>query len=135
MLRPYRLEREIERAVTQWIDWLPRWDPATARRRLAPCSSCPVWARELQLEDVPHGALHALTTSLDAVITEHVRRSLALQPYLSDEDVQALRDRWHGEAITWVVRQYTQILRALDAFVEPKVQHMAALLLADIQEA
>ena len=135
MLRPYRLEREIERAVTQWLDWLPRWDPATARRRLSPCSACPVWAQELQLEDVPHGALHALTTSLDGVITEHVRRSIALQPYLSDEEVNALRDRWHGEAIAWVVRQYPQILRALDAFVEPKVQHMAALLLADIQEA
>ena len=134
MLRPYRLEREIERAVTQWLDWLPRWDPATARRRLSPCTTCPTWAQELQLEDVPHGALHALTTSLDGVITEHVRRSIALQPYLSDEDVQALRDRWHNEAITWVVRQYTQILRALDAFVEPKVQHMAALLLADIQK-
>ena len=49
--------------------------------------------------------------------------------------MQALRDRWHNEAIAWVVRQYPQILRALDAFVEPKVQHMAALLLADIQEA
>ena len=135
MLRPYRLEREIDRAVTQWLDWLPRWDPATARRRLNPCTTCPAWAQELQLEDVPHGALHALTTSLDGVITEHVRRTLALQPYLSDEEVQAQRDRWHAEAITWVVRQYAQILRALDAFVEPKVQHMAAVLLADIQSA
>ena len=135
MLRPYRLEREVERAVGQWLDWLPRWDPATARRRLHPCATCPRWAAELQLEDVPHGALHALTTSLDGVITEHVRRSLALQPTMPEEDVDALRERWRGEAITRVVRQYTQILRALDAYVEPKVQHMAALLLADIQSA
>ena len=133
MLRPYRLEREIDRAVTQWLDWLPRWDPATARRRLQPCATCPQWACELQLMEVPHGALHALTTSLDGVITEHVRRSLALQPYLEQHELDAMRARLRGDAITWVVRQYPQILRALDAYVEPKVQHMAALLLADIQ--
>jgi hypothetical protein len=132
MLRPYRLERELDRAVSQWLDWLPRWDPATARRRLAPCTTCPAWAIELGFEEVPHGALHALTTSLEAVITEHVRRAVSLQPYLSDESVETLRIQLRNEAISWVTRQHSQIMRALDAFVEPKVQHMAALLLADL---
>ena len=132
MLRPYRLEREVDRALAQWLDWLPRWDPSTARRRLSPCATCPNWATELQLHDVPHGALHALTTSLDAVITEHVRRSLSLQPFLPHDSLEALRLQMRTEATTWVARQHAQILRALDAYVEPKVQHMAALLLADL---
>lgn len=135
MLRPYRLERELDRAVTQWLDWLPRWDPATARRRLNPCVTCPRWADELQLDEVPHGAVHALATSLDAVITEHVRRSLALQPFLAHDAVEGLREQLRGEAIAWVTRQHDHILRALDAYVEPKVQHMAALLLADLSDA
>ncbi len=50
MLRPYRLERELDRAVAQWLDWLPRWDPASARRRLSPCVTCPGWAVELGFE-------------------------------------------------------------------------------------
>ncbi|RIX30270.1 hypothetical protein [Amnibacterium setariae] len=132
MLRPYRLERELDRAVAQWLGWLPRWDPATARRRLSPCATCPAWADDLGFDEVPHGALHALTTSLDAVITEHVRRSVSLQPFLSDEAIDGLRDQLRREAIAWVNRQHSHILRALDAYVEPKVQHMAALLLADL---
>ena len=132
MLRPYRLERELDRAIAQWLDWLPRWDPATARRRLSPCVTCPGWATELSFEEVPHGALHALTTSLEAVITEHVRRSVSLQPFLSDEAVDGLRDQLRREAVSWISRQHAQIARALDAFVEPKVQHMAALLFADL---
>lgn len=132
MLRPYRLERELDRAIAQWLDWLPRWDPATARRRLSPCVACPDWATELGFEEVPHGALHALVTSLDAVITEHVRRSVALQPFLSDEAIDGLRDSLRREAVSWVSRQHEHIARALDAFVEPKVQHMAALLFADL---
>ncbi len=135
MLRPYRLEREVDRALQQWLDWLPRWDPATARRRLSPCVTCPHWAAELHLPDVPHGALHALTTSLDAVITEHVRRSLSLQPFLPHDELEALRLQLRGDAAVWVVKQREQILRALDAYVEPKVQHMAALLWADLGAA
>jgi hypothetical protein len=132
MLRPYRLERELDRAISQWLDWLPRWDPATTRRRLSPCVACPSWSIELGLDEVPHGALHALTTSLDAVITEHVRRSVSLQPFLSDEAIDGLRDQLRREASAWVIRQHEHISRALDAYVEPKVQHMAALLIADL---
>ena len=132
MLRPYRLERELDRAVAQWLDWLPRWDPQSTRRRLSPCATCPTWAGQLDLEEVPHGALHALTTSLDAVITEHVRRSLALQPFLPHEDVERQREQLRTEAIGWVARQHDHVVRALDAYVEPKVQHMAAVLLADL---
>ena len=82
--------------------------------------------------EVPHGALHALTTSIDAVITEHVRRALALQPFLPVDAVERQRMELRADAVAWIARQHAQIVRAIDAFVEPKVQHMAALLLADI---
>ena len=39
MLRPFRLERELDRAVGQWLDWLPRWEPLTSRPRRSAWSS------------------------------------------------------------------------------------------------
>jgi hypothetical protein len=132
MLRPYRLERDIDRAVTQWLAWLPRWDPASARRRERLCPVCPNWAAALELEELPHGVLHALTTSIDALITEHVRRSLALEPFLPQDQLHRLRSQLRGDAVEWIGRQRPQILRTLDAFVEPKVQQMAEVLLQEL---
>jgi hypothetical protein len=133
MLRPYRLERELDRTVAQWLAWLPRWDPAASRRRDRICSVCPGWARELELQDVPHGALHALVVSIETLLTEHVRRTLALEPFLPQPEVDALRGELRREVTSWVVRQRPAILRSVDAYVEPKVQHMAALLLQDLE--
>ena len=132
MLRPYRLERELDRAVAQWLAWLPRWDPTTMRKRERLCPVCPVWAVELGLDDVPHGVLHALTVSIDGLIAEHIRRSLALEPFLPQDDVDAMRSQLRADATAWITRQKPVILRTLDAYVEPKVQHMAALLLEEL---
>src|SRR3954462_9837205 len=85
MLRPYRLERELDRAVAQWLAWLPRWDPAAVRRRDPLFPPCPPSAAALDLRDVPHGVPHALVVSIDGLITEHIRRSLALEPFLPQD--------------------------------------------------
>ena len=77
MLRSQRLERELDRAVTQWLDWLPRWDPSVLRRSSPLCSDCPPWVAALSLDGVPHGAVHALVTSLDALVAEHFTRCAA----------------------------------------------------------
>jgi hypothetical protein len=132
MLRPYRLERELDRAVAQWLAWLPRWDPAAARRRDGLCPACPGWAEELDLTGVPHGALHALVTALDGLVTEHVRRSLALQPFLGHDDLDGLRSRLRSDAAACVGRQRAHILRTLDAYVEPRVQELADRLLQEL---
>jgi hypothetical protein len=132
MLRPYRLERELDRAVAQWLAWLPRWDPSAMRRRDRLCAVCPSWAAELGFDDVPHGVLHALVVSIDGLITEHIRRSLALEPFLPQDDVDAMRGQLRVDATTWIARQKPVILRTLDAYVEPKVQQMAAQLLQDL---
>lgn len=75
MLRPYRLERELDRAVSQWLDWLPRWEPAAVRPRGRLCARCPGWVHGLGLGDAPHGAIHALVASIDSVVAEHFHRS------------------------------------------------------------
>ena len=77
MLRSQRLERELDRAVTQWLDWLPRWDPSVLRRSSPLCAECPAWVAALSLDGVPHGAVHALVTSLDALVAEHFTRCAA----------------------------------------------------------
>jgi hypothetical protein len=92
MLRSQRLERELDRAVTQWLEWLPRWDPSVLRRTGPFCTDCPAWVAAVGLEDVPHGAVHALTTSLDALVSEHFTRCAAAWfPAL------ALDDAWRIE--------------------------------------
>ncbi|MGN6743204.1 MAG: hypothetical protein ACTHJL_07885 [Amnibacterium sp.] len=132
MLRPNRQERELDRAVAQWLAWLPRWDPANTRRRERLCAVCPVWAVDLGLTDVPHGVLHALVVSIDGLITEHIRRSLALEPFLPQDEVDAMRTQLRADATAWIAKQRAVVERTLDAYVEPKVQHMAALLLEEL---
>ena len=77
MLRSQRLERELDRAVAQWLDWLPRWDPSVLRRTGPLCTDCPPWVAAVGLDGVPHGAVHALVTSLDALVAEHFSRCAA----------------------------------------------------------
>jgi hypothetical protein len=72
-------------------------------------------------------------TSLDGLITEHVRRSLALQPFLPEEALDRLRQQLRADAGTWVARQRPTIMRTLEAYVEPKVQHLTALMLQDLE--
>jgi hypothetical protein len=99
MLRSQRLERELDRAVTQWLDWLPRWDPAVLRRTGVLCLQCPPWVDAVGLDGVPHGAVHALVTSLDALIAEHFARcAAAWVPAL------ALDAAWHIEVDGGMVR-------------------------------
>ena len=34
------LETQVDQAVESWLRWLPRWEPATHRGRVAPCRRC-----------------------------------------------------------------------------------------------
>jgi hypothetical protein len=77
MLRPYRFERELDRSIAQWLAWLPRWEPGTLRRRNDVCTICPRYADELGFDDLPHGPLHALVTSVESLLIEHFLRNAA----------------------------------------------------------
>ncbi|MCU1437710.1 MAG: hypothetical protein JWP66_797 [Naasia sp.] len=77
VLRPYRFERELDRSIAQWLAWLPRWEPASARRRGELCAVCPRWADELGFPELPHGPLHALVTSTESLLIEHFLRNAA----------------------------------------------------------
>jgi hypothetical protein len=92
------LETQVSQAVDAWLRWLPRWEPATHRGRVAPCRRCfgsPVLSAAGLGADVPHGVQHGLSTRIktivDAAVAEYTARNL---PMLQAElDQQAARNR------------------------------------------
>jgi hypothetical protein len=92
------IETQVSQAVDAWLRWLPRWEPATHRGRVAPCRRCfgsPVLSAAGLGSDVPHGVQHGLSTRIktivDASVAEYTARNL---PMLQAElDQQAARNR------------------------------------------
>lgn len=92
------LETQVSQAVDAWLRWLPRWEPATHRGRVAPCRRClgsPVLSAAGLGSDVPHGVQHGLSTRIktivDRAVAEYTARNL---PMLQSElDQQAARNR------------------------------------------
>ncbi|GAB2518037.1 hypothetical protein GCM10027064_14640 [Microbacterium petrolearium] len=92
------LETQVSQAVDAWLRWLPRWEPATHRGRVAPCRRClgsPVLSAAGLGSDVPHGVQHGLSTRIktivDRAVAEYTSRNL---PLLQTElDQQAARNR------------------------------------------
>ncbi len=92
------LETQVSQAVDAWLAWLPRWEPATHRGRVAPCRRCfgsPVLSAAGLGADVPHGVQHGLSTRVktivDHAVAEYTARNL---PMLQAElDQQAARNR------------------------------------------
>ncbi|MFT4221211.1 MAG: spermidine/putrescine ABC transporter substrate-binding protein [Microbacterium sp.] len=92
------LETQVSQAVDAWLRWLPRWEPATHRGRVAPCRRClgsPVLSAAGLGADVPHGVQHGLSTRVktivDHAVAEYTSRNL---PMLQAElDQQAARNR------------------------------------------
>ncbi len=92
------LETEVSQAVDAWLRWLPRWQPATHRGRVAPCRRClgsPVLSAAGLGSDVPHGVQHGLSTRIKAIIDHAVADYTAKNlPMLQGElDQQAARNR------------------------------------------
>lgn len=92
------LESQVAQAVEAWIRWVPRWEPATHRGRVAPCRRCfgsPVLSAAGIASNTPHGVQHGLSTRIktivDAAVAEYTARNL---PNLQRElDQQAVRNR------------------------------------------
>ncbi|MFI8632572.1 spermidine/putrescine ABC transporter substrate-binding protein [Microbacterium sp. NPDC077663] len=92
------LETQVSQAVDAWLRWLPRWEPATHRGRVAPCRRClgsPVLSAAGLGSDVPHGVQHGLSTRIktivDTAVAHYTARNL---PMLQAElDQQADRNR------------------------------------------
>ena len=79
------LETQVSQAVDAWLSWLPRWEPATHRGRVAPCRRCfgsPVLSAAGLGADVPHGVQHGLSTRIksivDEIVDEYTERNLPL---------------------------------------------------------
>lgn len=92
------LETQVGQAVEAWLGWLPRWEPATHKGRVAPCRRCigsPVLAAAGLGSDVPHAVQHGLSTRMktivDRAVATYTSRNL---PMLQSElDHQAARNR------------------------------------------
>lgn len=92
------LETQVSQAVDAWLAWLPRWEPATHRGRVAPCRRCfgsPVLSAAGLGADVPHGVQHGLSTRIKSIVDHAVSAYTALNlPMLQAElDQQAARNR------------------------------------------
>ncbi len=92
------LEAQVDQAVEAWLRWVPRWEPATHRGRVAPCRRClgsPILSAVGIGSNVPHGVQHGLSTRIktvvDRVVADYTARNL---PMLQAElDQQAARNR------------------------------------------
>lgn len=92
------LETQVSQAVDAWLIWLPRWEPATHRGRVAPCRRCfgsPVLSAAGLGSDVPHGVQHGLSTRIKSIVDQGVAAYTAVNlPMLQAElDQQAARNR------------------------------------------
>ncbi|KRA25625.1 spermidine/putrescine ABC transporter substrate-binding protein [Microbacterium sp. Root61] len=92
------LETQVSQAVDAWLRWLPRWEPATHRGRVAPCRRCfgsPILSAAGLGADVPHGVQHGLSTRIKTIVDHAVAEYTALNlPMLQAElDQQAARNR------------------------------------------
>src|SRR6185312_16688269 len=73
------------RSVDAWLRWLPRWEPATHRGRVAPCRRCfgsPILSAAGLGADVPHAVQHGLSTRIktivDHAVAEYTARNLPM---------------------------------------------------------
>ncbi|MGF3057025.1 spermidine/putrescine ABC transporter substrate-binding protein [Microbacterium sp. YY-01] len=92
------LETQVNQAVQAWLRWVPRWQPATHRGRIAPCRRClgsPILSAAGIGADVPHGVQHGLSTRIKTVVDHAVNEYTSLNlPLLQSElDQQSQRNR------------------------------------------
>ena len=92
------METQVDLAVEAWLRWVPRWEPATHRGRVAPCRRClgsPILSAVGIGADVPHGVQHGLSTRIKTVVDHAVAAYTAKNlPMLQGElDQQAARNR------------------------------------------
>ncbi len=92
------METQVDQAVEAWLRWVPRWEPATHRGRVAPCRRClgsPILSAVGIGSDVPHGVQHGLSTRIKAVVDHTVADYTAKNlPLLQRElDGQSMRNR------------------------------------------
>ncbi|MCU1437705.1 MAG: hypothetical protein JWP66_792 [Naasia sp.] len=109
------LEREIDRITAAWITDLAGWHlPAPSAERTV-CVACRRAAEELQLDELPHDALHALVGAISRTLWEHSASGYAT-----------------GLAYARVLERHADIAFAQRAYIEPRIRSYADDLTGDI---
>jgi len=113
VLRPYRLERELDSAFYHWLAWLPQWEPRDSYRRTSVCTLCPRYVDALGLEELPHGPLHGIFGAVELLLAQQFDREVAAQfPELRE------RDEWIVTVDSGLVRFTTHDGDSLDSVLE-----------------
>ncbi|BDI23922.1 hypothetical protein [Herbiconiux sp. L3-i23] len=79
VLRPYRLERELDSAFYHWLAWLPQWQPDSLRPRQSTCARCPRYVDALGLDELPHAPLHGLFGAVELLVAQQFDREVDAQ--------------------------------------------------------
>lgn len=67
------LGREVDRAATEWMQQLTKWQPFPDAEEAADrqvCTVCIRFARHLQLDETPHRMLHALAAPIETLVSD-----------------------------------------------------------------
>ncbi|HEY8589726.1 MAG TPA: hypothetical protein VIL55_09265 [Naasia sp.] len=109
------LERDIDRITATWIADLAGWHvPAPGSTRDV-CVACLRASEELQLDEMPHDAMHSLVGAIARTLWEHSATGYAT-----------------GLAYARVLQRHSDIVFAQRAYIEPRIRSFAEDLMGDI---
>lgn len=109
------VEREIDRITAAWITDLASWNVPAASGERDVCVACLRAGEELQLDELPHDALHALVGAIARTLWERGAHGYAT-----------------GLAYARVLERHADIVFAQRAYLEPRIRSYAADLLGGI---
>ena len=119
------LDRQIDRLAAAWIDYLREWRVDAMPGQHGVCRACLAYAADLQLDELPHDALHPLAVGIELLLGEHVQAGdeaplgdLAIAEVVRRRAMRRILAR-HAE-VTAIVAMHIepQILRLADELME-----------------
>jgi hypothetical protein len=119
-----------DRAFGEWLAWLPRWWPGQ-HDSVDICEICLVYVRRTGLDHLPHGVLHRLVDAVEEAIDRETAASV------ESGDVEQDRADAHRFAVfvlvaSLIAERSRLVDRAIEAFIEPKIDAMVSTLMDEV---
>ena len=127
-MRPFApdLDREVDRITEAWLSGLGIWQAESAPGVRGICRTCLRYAEDLALDELPHDLLHLLASALEDLVAAHA---------LPGEDAPlgdlAVADVLRRRAVGRILPRHSEILWAVDAYVEPQIRRLADQLMEE----